>query len=229
MDKVKYLEYLESYLTPRRKNLIHKVSQNRTRHFTIVAEDTYLDHNASALVRTCDCFGILDLHIIEEIHRYRLAKRMAQGSQKWINIHYYSNYENNAQTCIDELKKQGYAIIGTTPNEHDYLLDDFDVRQKSAFFFGKERTGLSKAIIDQADGLLKIPMYGFTQSFNVSVSAALLLQSVTAKLYARNDIDWPLTNEEVIDVKIDWCLKTIQNGKKISAKYLKEESKPTKS
>jgi len=130
MNKENYLEYLESYLTHRGKSLIEMISRNRTQHFTIVAEDTYLDHNASALVRTCDCFGILDLHIIEEIHRYRLAKRMAQGSEKWVNLHFYSDFENNTQQCIDQLKKQGYAIIGTSPHKFDYLLDDFDIKQK---------------------------------------------------------------------------------------------------
>lgn len=224
MDKVKYLNYLESYLTPRRKSLFEWVSGNRTRHFTIVAEDTYQDHNASALVRTCDCFGIQDLHIIEETSKYRLAKGMAQGSEKWVNLHYYSEYSDNTQYCIDSLKANGYATIATTPHEKGFLLEDFDIHQKSAFFFGKENTGLSKKVLDQADGFLKIPMYGFTESFNISVSAALLLQSVIQKLHKNKQIDWHLSEEEILDIKIDWCLKTIQNGEKIGEKFLDEEA-----
>lgn len=223
MDKKKHLEYLESYLTIRRKFLFDKITANRTRHFTIVAEDNYQDHNASALIRNCDCFGIQDLHIIEEINRYRLAVGMTQGAEKWVDLHYYSENEDNTQTCIDTLKGQGYAIIATTPHENDCFVDDFDVSRKSAFFFGKENTGLSQQILDQADGYVKIPMFGFSESFNISVSVALLLQSLMRKLRESDAVDWQLTEKEIIDLKIDWSIKTIQNGDRISAKYLAEQ------
>jgi tRNA (guanosine-2'-O-)-methyltransferase len=224
MDNRKHLEYLETYLTPRRKILFDKISANRTKHFTIVAEDTYTDHNASALIRNCDCFGIQDLHIIEEINRYRLAAGMTQGSEKWVDLHFYNEYKNSKHACIDKLREQGYAIIATTPHERDCMIDDFDVSRKSAFFFGMENTGLSREILDQADGYVKIPMFGFSESFNISVSVALLLQSLMGKLRKNDTIDWRLTEKEIIDLKIDWCIKTIQNGDRISAKYLAEEN-----
>ena len=224
MDKKKHLDYLESYLTSRRKFLIDKISTDRTRHFTIVAEDTYQDHNASALIRNCDCFGIQDLHIIEQHNRYRLAKGMTQGSEKWVDLHYYSEFKNNTQTCIDALRDQGYAIIATSPHEEDCLLNDYDVSKKSAFFFGRENTGLSQEILDQADGFIKIPMFGFSESFNISVSVALLLQSLMIRLRRNEDVKWRLSHEETMDLKIDWCIKTIQNGNKISEKYLTENT-----
>jgi len=224
MNKIAYLKYLESYLTSRRKSLFNSVTSYRMRHFTVAAEDTYQDHNASALIRNCDCFGIQDLHIIEEINKYRLAKGMTQGSDKWVDLHYYSEYEDNTQTCINRLKRQGYSIIATTPHENDCLIDDFDVSKKSAFFFGREKTGLSKKVLAQAEAFVKIPMYGFSESFNISVSAALLLQHLTDKLRKSADIPWQLTQEEIIDLKINWSIKTIQNGEQIAAKYLKENS-----
>ena len=222
MDKIKYVEYLESYLTPRRKSLFESITANRTRHFTVVAEDTYQDHNASALIRNCDCFGIQDLHIIEEINKYRLAKGMTQGSDKWVDLHYYSDYEDNTQSCMDQLKQKGFSIIATTPHEDDCYIDDYDVSKKSAFFFGREKTGLTPKILDQADAFVKIPMYGFSESFNISVSAALLLQNLTDRLRKSKKVDWQLTDDEIIDLKIDWSIKTIQNGEAIAAKYLKE-------
>jgi tRNA (guanosine-2'-O-)-methyltransferase len=224
MDKIKYLDYLESYLTPRRKLLFDNISVNRTKHFTVVAEDTYQDHNASAIIRSCECFGVQELHIIEELNRYRLAKRMTQGSDKWVDLHYYSEYENNTQTCIDKLKEQGYAIIATTPHESECLVEDYDIHRKSAFFFGKETTGLSREVLDQADGFIKIPMFGFSESFNISVSVALLLQSVMSRLRKDEDVDWRLSEEEIIDLKIDWSIKTIQNGDRIAEKYLAEQN-----
>ena len=222
MDKKKHLDYLESYLTPRRKSLFAKIIADRTRHFTIVAEDTYQDHNASALVRNCDCFGIQDLHIIEQHNQYRLAKGMAQGSEKWVDLHYYSEFENNSQRCIDRLKSLGYAIIATTPHEKDCEIQEYDITRKSAFFFGMEKTGLSQDILDQADGYVKIPMFGFSESFNISVSAALVMQSIMARLRDSEGIDWHLSEAEIMDLKIDWSIKTIQNGEKISKKFLNE-------
>lgn len=204
--------------------MFDKISVNRTKHFTIVAEDTYQDHNASALIRNCDCFGIQDLNIIEEHHRYRLAKAMTQGSEKWVDLHYYSEYENNTQTCIDTLKEQGYAIIATSPHDKECLLENYDVSRKSAFFFGKETTGLTHEVLDQADGFIKIPMFGFSESFNISVSAALLLQSMMSRLRENEDVNWRLSREEIIDLKIDWSIKTIQNGDRIAEKYLAEQS-----
>lgn len=224
MNKLAYVEYLESYLTPHRKTLFDQITSDRTRHITIVAEDTYQDHNASALIRNCDCFGIQDLHIVEQINKYRLSKGMTQGSDKWVNLHYYSEFEDNTQTCIDRLKKQGYSIVATTPHEKDCLIDDYDISKKSAFFFGMEKSGLSQKVLDQADAFVKIPMYGFSESFNVSVSAALILKSLTDRLRKSEDIEWRLSEDELIDLKIDWCIKTIQNGDRIANKYLRENS-----
>ena len=224
MDRKKFLNYLESYLTTRRNFLFDKVLSYRTRHFTIVAEDTYQDHNASALIRSCDCFGIQDLHIIEEINKYRLAKGMTQGAEKWVNLHYYSEYEDNTQTCIDQLRHQGYTIVATTPHKDDCHIDEYDISKKTAFFFGKEKTGLSQTILDQADDFVKIPLYGFSESFNVSVSAALLLKSLTDKLRNSKSIKWKLSKEELTELKIDWCLKTIQNAEQIAARYMEEQT-----
>ena len=222
MDKKKYLEYLESYLTPNRKSLFERVSSCRTRHFTLVAEDTYQDHNASALIRNCDCFGIQSLHIIEEFNKYKLAKGMTQGSEKWVDMYYYSDCADNTQECIDQLRQDGYSIVATTPHKNDCEIDEYDISKKSAFFFGKEKTGLSDKILEQADEFVKIPMYGFSESFNVSVSAALILNSITGRLRKSKDIEWQITGEPLLDLKIDWCIKTIQNGEQIAKKYLVE-------
>ncbi len=222
MNKKEHLDYLESYLTPHRKLLFDKISANRTRHFTIVAEDTYQEHNASALIRNCDCFGIQDLHIIEEYNRYHLAKGMTQGTEKWVDLHYYSKYSNNTQNCIDTLKSHGYSIIATTPHACDSRLENFDIKQKSAFFFGKERKGLSQEILDQADAHICIPMFGFAESFNISISVALVLQNVLSRLRESIGVNWHLSLEEVIDLKIKWCIQSIPHGKEIYEKYLSD-------
>ncbi len=217
------LQYLESYLTERRNALFDKVLSNRTRHITVVAEDTYQEHNASALIRTCDCFGIQDFHILEKHNEFKIAKGMAKGAEKWVDVHMYEGAENKEQECIDRLRKNGYKIVATTPHNNDCLLDAFDLSQKSALFFGREKYGLSDCIIEQADSFLKIPMVGFTESFNISVSTAIILHTLTNKLREIPDIPWQLTEKERIAKKIEWCIKTIQNGKKIALDFLNEE------
>lgn len=206
--------HLESFLTERRKTLFHTVLNQRTKHFTVATEDVFQLHNTSAVMRTCDIFGIQDLHVVEEIESKRIDKEIAMGAQKWVDLHRY----NHIDTCISELKNKGYRIIATTPHKDSQFLDDFDVTQKAAFFFGKESTGLSDKVFKQADGFLKIPMVGFTESLNISVSAAIILQDVVAKL-RKTDINWQLSEEEQLEKRMDWAMKTIKSADTILKRY----------
>lgn len=200
------LKHLESFLTERRRELFKEVISNRTKHFTVVTEDVKQLHNTSAVMRTCDIFGIQDLHVVEELEGKRIDKEIAMGAQKWVDLHRYSNIDQ----CIETLKRQGYRIIATTPHQDSQFLEDFDVTQKAAFFFGKESDGLSEKVFSQADSFLKIPMYGFTESLNISVSAAIILQQVVAKL-RKTDIYWQLSEEEQLLKHLDWTKKTVKS------------------
>src|SRR5690606_21180186 len=130
-------------------------------------EDVYQLHNTSAVIRSCDVFGIQQLHVIEEQYGERLDKNIAMGAEKWVDVHRYET----AVDCIDRLKSDGYKIIATSPHQTSYPLNEFDVSQKSVICFGTERSGLSSTIMDQADGYIHIPMEGFAESLNISVSA----------------------------------------------------------
>lgn len=220
-DKSALLAYLESYLTDKRKKRFEDVLENRTRHFTIAVEDVYKDRNESAIVRTADCFGIQDVHIIENYNKYRLSSGIARGSDKWINIYKYDRDENNTRTCIRELRTKGYRIIATTPHLEDCLLKDFDIIPKTAFLFGGEKEGLSEQAMKDADGFLKIPIVGFTESFNISVAAAIILYNVTQKLRDSN-IGWHLCEEEKFNLRLDWTIKTVQNADRLIQGFRKE-------
>ncbi len=217
MTKKELVVYLESYLTERRKNLFQEVLSQRTRHFTVAIEDVFQRHNASAVVRSCEIFGIQDIHIIENKYQYKVSRHVAKGAQKWLDFHWYKNpEEDNTQVCIDKLKADGYQIIATTPHNESCMLHDFDVTKKSVFFFGVEKAGLSEKVMSQADGFLKIPMAGFTESLNISVAAAIILQDVTQRL-RQSDVSWQLSEAEKLDKRIDWAKKTINNVAKIIA------------
>ena len=214
----KLLEYFEGYLTDKRKQTFKDVLSQRTRHFTVVLEDIYQAHNASAVVRTCDIFGVQDIHAIENKYTNKVSRHVAKGSQKWLNIKRYREDGDNTTACLNHLKKEGYQIIGTTPHNNSCMLQEFDITKKSAFVFGVEAEGISDIVKDNADGFLKIPMVGFTESLNISVAAAIILQDVTTKL-REYTINWQLKDQEKKVLYFDWVKKTIKNVDKIEEYY----------
>ena len=206
MPDLKLLQYLQTYLTENRRERFKKVLAQRTKHFTVAIEDVYQLHNTSAVIRSCDVFGIQDVHIIEEVNSKRIDREIAMGAQKWVDLHRY----HTTASCIYNLRAMDYQIVATSPHAKDCDLIDFDVTKKSCFFFGRETEGLSQHVLDEADCFLNIPMFGFTESLNISVSAAIILQYVTSKL-RKSRMDWRLTEAEHIEKEFDWIKKTIKN------------------
>lgn len=214
---INYLAYLETFITESRRDNFLRILQQRTKHFTIAMEDVFQMHNTSAVMRTCEVFGIQELNVIEERYGKKIDKEIAMGSQKWVDI----NRFNTIGSCIDDLKAKGYRIIATTPHENDCLLDDFDITKPAALFFGTERNGLSEEVINNADSFLKVPMYGFTESLNISVCAAVIMQNLSTRL-RKSGIAWQLTEDEILEKRIDWTRKSIKDFDYITRKYLEQ-------
>jgi tRNA (guanosine-2'-O-)-methyltransferase len=219
MVDLAYLEYLENILTENRKERFLSVLKNRTRHFTVAVEDVFQMHNTSAVMRSCEVFGIQELHVIEQRFGKRIDKEIAMGAQKWVDINAFDSITG----CLDNLQSRGYQIIATTPHEDDCLLEDFDISKPSALFFGTERDGLSEEILKRADGFLKIPMVGFTESLNISVSAAIIIQNLTERL-RKSNIQWQLSEDEIIEKRLQWAKNTIKDIKRIEARYYSEKN-----
>lgn len=219
----KLLTYLEGFVTDKRKKLFRNILQDRTRHFTVVLEDIYQQHNASAVIRSCDIFGIQDVHVIENKYKSKVSKNIAKGSQKWLSFHNYKEDTNNTLECLNSLKSKGYQIIATTPHNNSCSLHDFDISKKSAFVFGVEKTGVSDLVMNNADKILRIPMVGFTESLNISVAAAIILENLSHQL--RNSaLDWTLTVEEQQILYTSWIEKTIKNVDEIKERFIKNNS-----
>ncbi len=217
MIDLEYLSYLEEFLTDNRKERFLEVLKNRTNHFTVAVEDVFQLHNTSAVMRSCEVFGIQELHVIEERFGKKIDKQIAMGAQKWVDI---VRYENTS-SCVDSLKSRGYQIIATSPHKSDCLLADFDISKKSCLFFGTEKEGLSPDIIEQADGYIKIPMVGFTESLNISVSAAIIIQDLTERL-RKSNLNWQLSENELLKKRLDWAKNSIKDIKRIEARYYKK-------
>ena len=215
------LNYLSGFITDERKKRFAEVLQNRTRHITIGLEDIYQSHNASAVLRSCDCFGIQDVHIVENDNKYTVNPDVALGSYKWLSLHKYNREKNNTANCITELKKQGYAIAVTSPHKDSYTIENVPITKKVALFFGTEMQGMSDELEKQAELFVKIPMLGFTESFNISVAAALCMYTLSSRLRKEN-INWQLSEAEKLEILLQWHRNTIPKADLLEKDFLEK-------
>ena len=220
-NKQKLLDYLLGFLSEHKKSLFEKIIEDRTKHVTVALEDIFQPQNASAVLRTCDIFGIQDVHIIENENEYNVNPKVVHGASKWINLHKYNEKENNTLDCINKLKADGYKVYGTTPHTDDTLIQTISLDNKVALMFGTEMTGLSDIAMEHVDGFVKIPMYGFTESLNISVSAAISLYELSKRL-KESTINWQLSEQEKTEQLIVWAKKVIKDGERIEQHYLTE-------
>lgn len=220
--KTGLLDIYKSFKLDKRIDLMDKVLDDRTRYVTVVLENIYQPHNASAVLRSCDCFGIQDVHIIENSYQYEHNPHVSLGAAQWLNLHRFNTLENNTPDCIHHLKKEGYRIVATTPDAKAVDIHDFDVSKgKFALLFGTEKFGLTPEACELADEFIRIPMYGFTESFNISVSVSLCLFHFTGRIRAGKTA-WQLSEEEQIDIYLDWFRNTTTNFELIERKYERE-------
>ncbi len=219
MSEKNRLEYLQGFMSEKRAETFKKVLEDRTKHFTVVLEDIYQAHNSSAVVRTCDIFGVQEVYTTHRLHPFKISSLVAKGSDKWVDVFPFKDYNtDNTQLAIDAMREKGYQIIATSPHYGSTTPLEFDITKPSALFFGAEKEGLSKNIIDQADGFIKIPMYGFTESLNISVSVAIILQTLSQRL-RKSNINWHLSEEENMALELKWTIKTVKDSKLILEKY----------
>jgi len=223
-EKQELISYLSQCLTPERMEAMDRVLKHRTRHVTIALEDIYQSQNASAVLRTCDCLGIQDVHIIENSYKYSINRDIVLGAENWLTLCKYGSKENNSAKAIKTLKEKGYRIVATSSHKDSCMLPDFSFdKGKAAIFIGTELTGLSDTAMNAADEYLMIPMYGFTESFNLSVSAAIILSHLTTKL-RKSTLDWKLTEEEILDLKIEWYTNNIVRGDLVVKRFYEERT-----
>lgn len=213
------IEYLSGFTKEERLEVLQSSLRFRTRYLTVCLEDIYQSQNASAVLRSCDAFGIQDIHIIEDKNKYQLNPMVTRGSSKWLNLYKYNKGENPSLDAINSLKEQGYRVVATSPHIGDISLEDFDLgKGKCALLFGTELTGISQTVEENADEFLKIPMHGFVESLNISVSAAIIIHYLTLKLRNAN-ICWQLSQDEQDSLLLQWLKISIRESEKIIQRY----------
>ncbi len=204
------IEFLEEVMTEERRDQMREVLSHRMKYLTVVLEDIYQTQNASAVLRTCDCFGVQDVHVIENRNKFDINPKVVIGSTKWLTINKYNENENNSRQAIQELKSKGYKIVATSPHDNDIDLEQYPIEDcKTALVFGTEFTGISDIVKEEADAFIKIPMFGYSESLNISVAAAVSIHHLTHRL-RQSDINWELTEEESQNIHFDWLQKSIK-------------------
>lgn len=215
MDVDKQISYLKNFITEKRFDRFLEVLQERTRYITLVLEDVFQGHNASAVLRSCDCFGIQDVHFIENRNEFKTNEEVSMGAAQWLNIYRYREKEkNNTETCYRLLKERGYKIVATSPHYQSVSIRELKIDKPLAIVFGAEKEGLSEYALKNADEYVYIPMYGFTESFNISVSAALCMYELTNRLRA-SDIHYHLSEDEKNELLLQWLKNSIKDADKI--------------
>ena len=215
--KKKLIQYLSEYVTDNKLEKINQIIQDRTHYVTVVLEDLFHPHNASAITRSADCFGVQDVHLIEQRHTFSPTKSIAKGAGKWVDFYKHKN----TKTCYDKLREQGYKIVATSPHKKAYPLHDLPIDQKVALVFGAEAMGLTDQAFDLADDYVTIPMYGFTESFNVSVSVAICLYDIIQRL-RNSDINWRLSEQELVDVRLNWIKSSVRAAEALEKKFFQK-------
>lgn len=215
--------YLETHVTRHRHLRIEAVLAQRTRWLTVVLEDLYQPHNASAVLRTCECFGLQEVHVVEDRNEYSVNRTVALGAAHWIDVvHWRAAEGRTVDACCQELQRRGYRLVAATPLAGAASVDDLDVTSAPvAVLFGTELGGLTSAAQARVEEGVHIPMYGFTESFNISVSAALVLRELTRRLRA-SGADWRLSEEERAELRLAWLRRSIRHCEELEARFLAE-------
>lgn len=220
--KKELIAYLSTFISENRKKRFDEVIAHRMKHLHIVLENLYQAHNASAVVRSCEAFGVQHVHFIENKNHLKISDDVAMGSSNWLSIHRYNKSENNTLEAINSLKKQGFRIVATTPHEKDCTINALSVDKKLALVFGTEIEGISQDVYQHADEFVKIPMYGFTESFNISVCAALCMYDLTTRI-RKTVPDHLLDENERTDVYLEWLKTSVEKSDALIENYLKNK------
>jgi len=223
MDRsLQLIAFLSRFVTEHKLNLMEQVLSMRTRYLTVVLEDLYQSQNASAVVRTCECLGIQDVHVIEETARYGTNKKVLKGSHYWVDIIKHKvRTGGSVASEADALRKRGYRVLVTSVDPGSRPLQEVDMAEGPvALVMGNELRGTSKVMVEAADGLVHIPMHGFTESFNVSVSAAICLSDMRSRMMAAG-VPWQLSEEEKNDLRLRWLRTMVNRSAVLEREFLK--------
>lgn len=198
-------------MTAERYGNLLRVLSERTRYMTVCAENTYYAHNASALIRHCDAFGIQDIHAVETLCRFDPSTDVVRGSDKWVTLRRHKTTAD----AVAALRGAGYRIVATSPHADCAIPETFDpTAGRFALVFGTEKEGISPEMTAAADEFIRIPMWGFVESLNISAAAAIVMYILSNRL-RNTDVDWRLSRSESEEILLRWMKRSVRDSAKI--------------
>ncbi|MEX0679899.1 MAG: RNA methyltransferase [Balneolales bacterium] len=224
MDRKKLADeiaFFSDYVSEHKKKLFREKLEYRTRFFTVVLEDIFQSQNASAVLRSCDGFGFQDVHVIENRNNFDIDKGVTTRSDKWLTIHRYNHQgKNNTEIAYNRLKQDGYRIVAVSPNQPNHTLPEFCPDKPVVLVFGAEKAGLSDIAVSNADDHLQIPMYGFIESFNISVCAGICLYHLRNLIETDNhNLSWMMSYDQKKELYLQWLRNSVQQLKALDLRF----------
>lgn len=190
--------------TERREKRLEHVIRKRQPSLTVVIEDVFDPHNASAVLRSCDGVGVKDVHLVyvnQKPPKKTFGRSSSGSAAKWLNLHFHDSIED----CYAHLREQDFTILATALQDESRELYDVDFTLPTALVFGNEKEGVSQEGIAGADGTIYIPMQGMVESLNVSVSCAVTLYEAMRQRKNVGMYDAPQIDTDARDsMLVDW-------------------------
>ncbi|AZA53550.1 TrmH family RNA methyltransferase [Chryseobacterium sp. G0201] len=218
-DLAKTFEYLKQFLTDERLRKIDHFSPESSDFVLPVMDDVYQFRNAAAIIRSVEACGFHKVVAMEEENVFDPNLTVTKGAETWVEV---EKMPKNIDS-LQKIKDRGYKILAVSLEKNAVMLPDYQITEPIALVFGTEMAGVSEEVIDFADETLAIPMYGFTRSFNVSVAAGICMYELKQKLINSN-LDYKLSDEKLLKMKIRWAVNSMQSGQQIFQKYLRDNN-----
>ncbi len=188
--------------TTQRRQKLEQVLRHRQPDLTIVLENVHDPHNVSAVLRTCDAVGVMEVHLVYTVEPFpEISHRTSASAYKWLRLRRY----RDIRACYTELKQRGFTIWATALADEAHFLYTLDLTRPVAFVFGNEHRGVSEEARQYADGLCRIPQVGMVQSLNISVACAVVLYEAFRQRWHAGFYAQPrLTSEQYEALLHEW-------------------------
>ncbi len=196
---------LAPYLSEARRRRIAQVLDHRTRSVTVVLEDLVSDHNGAAVLRTADALGLMEVHAVSPADGFPLSRKVALGTEKWVELVRHRGID----LAYASLRARGFSLWAAAVHGDAVAPSSIPMDRPVALVLGNEHAGLSEAAAAEADGLFRLPMYGFVESFNVSVAAALALSGVLEARRSAGTLPG-LDPEDRAAVETRWFMRSVR-------------------
>ena len=210
------IQAFQPFISEERMNRIIKVARNRTRSVIPVIDGLVNTGNVSAVMRSAEALGYQDIHVIVRTQVFKQSQRASQGAEKWLDIYRWPD----PVRCIQSFREQGYNTVALYLDEEAKPISDIDFTHPTALVFGNEEDGISHEVLQQVDEKAILPMSGFTESFNVSVAAAITMYHIMEERIRKIGYHADLPIEAQTELMARYCLNSMRGADKMMERLL---------